>query len=51
MKLIFQKNLQFADIWPRYRQKIVQIKIFGHFLDFASLVFLDLHIMIGGYDV
>ena len=41
MKPIFLKNLQFADIWPRYRQKIAQIKIFGYFLDFASLIFLD----------
>ena len=41
MKPIFQKNLQFGDIWPRNRQKIAQIEVFGHFLDFASLVFLD----------
>ena len=41
MKLIFQKNLQFGDIWPRNRQKIAQIEVFGHFLKFASLVFLD----------
>ena len=41
MKNIFQKNLQFRRIWPRNRQKIVQIEVFGHFLDFASLVFLD----------
>ena len=39
---IFQKNLQFGDIWPRNRQKIAQTEVFGHFLDFASLVFLDL---------
>ena len=38
---IFQKNLQFGDIWPRNRQKIAQIEVFGHFLDFASVVFLD----------
>ena len=38
---IFQKNLQFGDIWPRNRQKIAQIEVFGHFLNFASLVFLD----------
>ena len=31
----------FPDIWPRNRQKIAQIEVFGHFLDFASLVFLD----------
>ena len=41
MKPIFQKNLQFGDIWPRNRQKIAQIEVFGHFLDFASLGFLD----------
>ena len=41
MKPIFQKKLQFGDIWPRNRQKIAQIEVFGHFLDFASLVFLD----------
>ena len=41
MKTIFQKNFQFGDIWPRNRQKIAQIEVFGHFLDFASLVFLD----------
>ena len=40
MKTIFQKNLQFGDIWPRNRQKIAQIEVFGHFLNFASLVFL-----------
>ena len=36
----FQKNLQFGDIWPRNRQKIAQIEVFGHFLYFTSLVFL-----------
>ena len=41
MKSIFQKNLQFRDIWPGNRQKIAQTDVFGHFLDFASLVFLD----------
>ena len=41
MKPIFQKNLQFGDIWPRNRKKIAQIKVFGQFFDFASLVFLD----------
>ena len=41
MKPIFQKNLQFRDIWPWNRQRIVQIEIFHHFLDFASLAFLD----------
>ena len=37
----FSENLQFGDILLRYRQKIAQIEDFGHFLDFASLVFLD----------
>ena len=41
MKPIFQKKLQFGDVWPRTRQKIAQIEVFGHFLDFASSVFLD----------
>ena len=41
IKPIFEKNLQFGDIWPRNRKKIVQIEVFGHFLDFATLVFLD----------
>ena len=41
MKTIFQKNLQFGDIWPRNRQKNAQIEVFGHFLDFASSVFFD----------
>ena len=41
MKPIFQKNLQCRDIWPRSRQQNAQIEAFGHFLDFASLVFLD----------
>ena len=41
MKTNFQKKLQFGDIWPRNRQKIAQIEVFGHFLNFASLVFLD----------
>ena len=41
MKPIFQKNLQFRDIWPWHRQKIAQIEVLGHFLDFASLAFLD----------
>ena len=36
----FQKNLQFGDIWPRNRQKIAQIEVFGNFLNFALLVFL-----------
>ena len=42
MKPIFQKKLQFGDIWPRNRQKFAQIAFFGHFLGFASLVFFDL---------
>ena len=41
----------FFDIWPRNRQKIAQIEDFGHFLDFASLAFLDFAHMIGGHDV
>ena len=41
MKTIFQKKLQFGDIWPQNHQKIAQIEIFGHFLDFALSVFLD----------
>ena len=41
MNPIFHENLQFGDIWPRNRQKIAQIEVFGHFLDFPSLVFLD----------
>ena len=40
MKTVFQKKLQFWDIWPRNRQKIAQIEVFVHCLDFASLVFL-----------
>ena len=28
MKPIFQKNLQFGDIWPRNRQKFAQIEVF-----------------------
>ena len=38
---IFQKNLQFREIWPQNRQKIAQIEAFRHFLDFALVVFLD----------
>ena len=41
MKPIFQKKFLFGDIWPRNRQKITQIEVFGHFLDFTSSVFLD----------
>ena len=41
MKHIFQKNLQFRDIWPRNRQKFAQSEVLGHFLDFPSLVFPD----------
>ena len=41
MKRIFQKSLQFGDIWPWNCQKITQIEVFGHFLQFALLVFLD----------
>ena len=38
---VFQKNLQFRDIWPQNRKKIAQIEVFCHFLDFAWIVFLD----------
>ena len=41
MKPIFQKKLQFRDIWPQNREKIVQIEVLGHFLEFALLVFPD----------
>ena len=41
LKPIFQKNLQFGYIWPWNRQKIAQFDVFGHFLDFASLLFFD----------
>ena len=34
-------NLQFGDIWPGNHQNIAQIEVFGYFLDFASLVFLN----------
>ena len=30
-----EKNLQFGDIWPRNCQKIAQIEVFGHFLEFT----------------
>ena len=41
MKTIFQKNLQFGDIWPQNCEKIAQIEVFGHYLDLTLLVFLD----------
>ena len=46
LKLVLNMTLNlngtyFPDIWTRNRQKIAQIEVFGHFLDFASLVFLD----------
>ena len=41
MKSICQKKLELGDIWPQTRLKIAQIEVFGHFLDFAPLVFLD----------
>ena len=41
MEPIFQKNLQFGDMWPQNRPKIAQVEAFGHFLDFTSLVFHD----------
>ena len=37
----FSQNLQFRDIWPQNCKKNAEIEVFGHFLDFASLVFLD----------
>ena len=39
MKPIFQKNLDIFDL--EIVKKTAQIEVFGHFLDFASLVFLD----------
>ena len=36
----FSEKLQFGDIWPWNHQKIAQIEVLGHFLDFALLVFL-----------
>ena len=41
MKPIFQKNFQFQDFWFQNQQNIAQIELSDHFLDFASLVFLD----------
>ena len=41
MKPIFLKNFLLGNIWPRNCQKSAQIEVFGHFLDFASLVFVD----------
>ena len=40
-KNYFSEKFAIWDIWPRNRHKIAQIEVFGHFLDFASLVFLD----------
>ena len=51
MKPIFHKNLQCRDICSRNRQKIAQIDVFDHFLDFASLVFLDFAPTDSGHDV
>ena len=51
MKPIFQKKLQFGDVRPRNRPKNAQIDVFGHFLNFASLVFLDFAHNDGGHDV
>ena len=39
--LFFRKKMQFGDIWPRNCQKIAQIEVFGHFLNFTVFVFLD----------
>ena len=36
----FSEKMKFGDIWPRNHQ-IVQIEVFGLFLDLALLVFLD----------
>ena len=36
----FSENFQFWDIWPQNCQKFAQIEVFGHFLNFALLVFL-----------
>ena len=41
MEPIFWKNFQFGDICAQNRPKIAQVAVFGHFLDFASLVLLD----------
>ena len=45
MKPIFQKNLQFSEKLEIFDLEIVkkfaQMDVFGHFLDFASLIFLD----------
>ena len=41
MKLIFQKNLQLEIFDLQIVKKIIQMKVFGYFLDFALLVFLD----------
>ena len=30
-----------GHIWPRKSQKVAQIEVFGYFLDFVSLVFLN----------
>ena len=40
-EIYFSEKLQFGDIWSRNCQKIAQIEVFGHSLDFASLVFID----------
>ena len=37
----FSEKFSIGDIWPRIRQKIAQIEVFGHFLEFTLLVFLD----------
>ena len=39
MKPIFQKNVEIFDL--EIVQIFAQIEVFGHFFDFASLVFLD----------
>ena len=45
----FHKNLQFGHFWPQNCQKIAQIVVYGYFMDFVSLVFLDF--AIDGLDV
>ena len=45
----FHKNFQFGHFWPRNCQKIAQIAVYGYFMDFVSLVFLDF--AIDGRDV
>ena len=41
MKLFFRVFLRLRDIWPWDCTKSAQTEVFGHFLDFALLVFFD----------